>query len=221
MPPKLICCRVMIDEIRPFLPADVATEVLEISLHVHPEQLREHLQRAIDAADGLYDPIYLGYGLCSKAVVGLVAQKSRLVVPKSDDCIEIFLGSRQARLDELAKNPGTLFLTQGYIGDGNSMLLAEYEQALARYGKEKAERILRVMMSHYNRLVYIRTAHESSLESDRQYAQAMAARLQLRYEEMVGTAEWLRCLVAQEWDDRFVVVRPGERIELKHFLSLE
>ena len=218
--PKLICCRVMIDELLPFLPEGTATEVLEISLHVHPDQLREHLQRAIDAADGIYDPIFLGYGLCSKAVVGLVASSSRLVIPKTDDCIELFLGSRKARLDQLASEPGTFFLTQGYIGDGASMVFAEYERAVARYGKERAERLLQSMMSHYKRLVYIRTDHAKSLESDREYAHAMADRFRLRYEELEGTPEWLCGLIATAWDDRFVVVQPGEPLELSHFTNL-
>src|SRR5208283_4642337 len=111
MDPKLISCRLMVEELRPFLPKQIAIEALEISLHVSPVQLQKRLQQAIDASDGLYDPIYLGYGMCSKAVLGLVAKKARLIVPKSDDCIEIFLGSRKARLDEVAKEPGTYFLT--------------------------------------------------------------------------------------------------------------
>ncbi len=219
MKPKLISCRVMVDELRPFLPEQIAIEDLEISLHVSPEKLQQRLQQAIDASDGLYDPIYLGYGMCSKAVLGLVARKSRLIVPRSDDCIEIFLGSRKARLDEVANEPGPYFLTSGYIGDGNSMVNTEYERAVARYGKDRAERLLRTMMSHYKRLVYIRMPNQKSLEPDREYAQAMAARFGLRYEEVDGTPEWLRRMMAQQWAEDFVVVQPGERIELKHFYS--
>ena len=121
--------------------------------------------------------------------------------------------------DEIASEPGTYFLTSGYIGDGNSMVNAEYERALARYGKERAERLLRTMMSHYKRLVYIRMPNTETLEPDRKYAQSMAARFGLRYEEVDGTPEWLRRMMAQQWDGDFVVVQPGERIELKHFYS--
>jgi len=67
----------MIEELRPFLPEGIATEVFDISLHTQPRSLRERLQEAIDASDGLYDPIYLGYGMCAKATVGLVARQSR------------------------------------------------------------------------------------------------------------------------------------------------
>ena len=220
MPPKLIACKVMIEEILSLLPEPMETEALEISLHVHPENLRERLQQAIDAADGRFDPIFLGYGLCSRAVVGLAAQRSRLVIPKTDDCIELFLGSRKARLDLLAEEPGTYFLTRGYIGDGASMLTEEYERAVARYGKERAERLLDAMMKHYTRLVSIRTAHAAQPDSDREYAQAMAARFRLRYEEMDGTTEWLGRMMAGKWSEGFVVTQPGESIELRHFTDL-
>ncbi len=220
LPPKLIACKVMIEELLPLLPEPMETEALDISLHVHPERLRERLQQAIDAADGKFDPIFLGYGLCSKAVVGLVAHKSRLVVPKTDDCIELFLGSRKARLDLLAREPGTYFLTRGYIGDGASMLTEEYERSVARYGKERAEKLLDTMMRHYTRLVYIRTAHAANPDSDREYAQAMATRFRLRYEEITGTTEWLSRMMAGKWDEGFVVTQPGEILELRHFTDL-
>jgi hypothetical protein len=218
--PKLIACRVMIDEIRPFLSANVATEVFEISLHVNPDRLREALQVAINSSDGIFDPIYLGYGLCSKAVIGLTAQDSRLVIPRSNDCIEIFLGSRKARIDQLADHPGTYFLTHGYIGDGASMIFSEYERSLAKYGREKAERLLRAMMKHYDRLVYIRTPHMETPDSDRVYAEELARRLELHYVEIEGTSLWLQRMMNGEWNEDFVVVQPGERIELKDFLDI-
>jgi hypothetical protein len=220
MDPKLISCRVMIEEIRPFLPGGWATEVFEISLHVSPKQLHARLQQAIDESDGVYDPIYLGYGLCSKAVVGLVARQSHLVVPRSDDCIELFLGSRQGRIDELAKEPGTLFLTEGYVGDGNSMFTADFERAAARYGKARAEKLLQLMMAHYTRLAYIRMPRASHLEADREYARQMAARFDMRYEEIEGTPRWLQCFIHGGGDGQVVVARPGQPLELAHFVDI-
>lgn len=219
--PKLICCRVMIDEIRPFLPADMETEVFEISLHVHPQDLQQTLQRAITASDGLYDPIYLGYGLCSKAVVGLKAEKSRLIVPKSDDCMEIFLGSREARQQQLAEEPGTIFLTPGYIGaDGVDLTYGDRERTVARYGEEKAKALMKKMLSHYKRLVYIRMPHATTLEKDRVLAQKQADEIGLRYEEIDGRTDWLKRMMAPELGEDFVVVEPGEAITLDHFMTL-
>ncbi len=219
MPSKLISCRVMIDEIKLFLPEGVATEVFEISLHNRPEVLRTKLQEAIDTSDGIYDPIYLGYGLCGRAVVGLMAKKSRLVMPKNDDCIAIFLGSRQERLNQLASAPGTYFLTQGYIGDKGGSVFSDYDRVVKKYGREKAEKLMAKMLVNYNRLAYIRLPNVSTLEADREYSRAMAARFNMKYEEIAGTTSLLKRMFEGDWGDDFVVVEPGQPIETKHFLN--
>ncbi len=221
MPAKLISCRVMIDEIKPFLPDDVATEVLEISLHNTPEVLRAKLQEAIDASDGVYDPIYLGYGLCGKAVVGLLARKSRLMVPKRDDCISIFLGSQQERLNQLVSAPGTYYLTQGYIGDGAGSFFSDYDRIVQKYGLERAEKIRTKMFSHYHRLTYIRLPNVSTLEADREYSRKMAARFNMEYNEIEGTTSLLRHLFEGDWEHEFIIAEPGHAITMEQFLNFK
>lgn len=216
---KLIACRVMVDEIRRFLPADVEVEVFEISQHVRPKLLKESLQAAIDRADGKYEVIMLGYGLCSQAVVGLVAHKSRLVVPRLHDCIGVFLGSHDAYKKEMSQDHA-YFLTHGYIRGyiaDQSGPLSELERAAKRYGRERAEKLLAEMMRPYQRLVYIRTAAASDLEADRRYSRDMADRFHMRYEEMEGTSALLEKLVKGDWGEDFVVAAPGQQITLEQF----
>lgn len=217
--PKLIACQVVVDEMRPFLPAGMATEVLEMSLHTRPNGLREALQAAVNAADGCHDPILLGYGLCSRAVVGLVAQASRLVVPRGDDCIGLFLGSQRARLEEAQRVPGTYFLTGGWIGDGAGAPFTDYERMVRRYGPEKAEALMGKMLRHYRRLAYIRMPNRAEHESDRAHARDIAARFALEYAELDGTPRWLERLLADDWGEDFIVVAPGEPLRTEHFLE--
>jgi hypothetical protein len=221
MEAKLIACRVMIDEMRPFLPAHLPTEVFEISQHTRPKLLKAALQEAIDRADGKYDPILLGYGLCSTAVVGLIAHKSRIVIPKMHDCIGIFLGSHRAYMEEMAKEPA-FFLTQGYIRgyvNEQSGPLSDFDRVAQKFGPEKAEKIVGDMMRPYKRLVYIRTAEPLGLEADRKYAHQFAARFAMRYEEMKGTSELLLRMVEGNWNDDLVVVAAGQAITLEHFIN--
>jgi len=218
---KVIACRVMIDEMRGFLPAEVETEVFEISRHIRPKRLKEDLQAAVDRMDGTCEFILLGYGLCSNAVVGLRTRKSRLVIPKIHDCIGVFLGSHQAYLDEMKKEPA-FFLTQGYIRgyqSDRSGPLDELEKVTHRYGRERAEKIVGELMHPYKRLVYIKTAKAADVEADREYSVAMAARFNLRYEERPGTFELLRCLASGEWDRGFVVIEPGREATLEQFMD--
>jgi hypothetical protein len=216
---KLIACRVMVDEIRRFLPKEVEVEIFEISQHVRPKQLKVELQGAVDRADGKYEVIMLGYGLCSQSVVGLVAQKSMLVIPKLHDCIGVFLGSHEAYKREMAQEHA-YFLTQGYIRGyiaDQSGPLSELERATKRYGRERAEKLIANMMSPYKRLVYIRTPEALDLEADRMYSRDMAERLNMRYEEMAGTSELLKRMVKGDWEKDFVVAAPGQEITLEQF----
>jgi hypothetical protein len=219
MGPKLISCRAVMEQLRPFLPEGTEAEVLEISLHVRPDALQKRIQHAVGAADGLFDPIYLGYGMCSKALLGVVAHKSRLVVPRTDDCIELFLGSREARMRELRAAPGTYFVTQGTVGLGLSSAFPEYDAAVARYGRVKAERLMRVMLRHYTRLAYIRMPGARDLEQDREVARGIASQFGMQAVEIEGTAAWLSRLIATEWDDQFIVAEPGQALERRHFMS--
>ena len=217
---KLIACRVMIEEMRRFLPAGIEAEVFEISQHVRPKLLKAELQAAVDRADGTCDVILLGYGLCSNAVVGLIAQKSRIVIPRIHDCIGVFLGSHSAYLAEMDREPA-YFLTQGYIRGfqrDHSGPMSEFDTFAKRFGPEKAERLVCEMMRPYKRLVYLRTSEANDLDADREYSQAFAERFHMRYEEKAASSELLRRMAQQEWDRDFVVVEPGQAVALEQFM---
>jgi Protein of unknown function (DUF1638) len=213
---KLISCRVMLEEVKPFLGPNVAVETFDIALHARPDVLRTTLQRAIDASDGAYDPIFLGYGMCSRALVGLVARRSRLVFPKADDCIEIFLGSRLRRVQEVENEPGTYFLTRGYLADG-ATVFAEHDRVVSRYGRDRGERLFARLIAHYKRLVYIRMPRVPTLAADRAHARAMAARHGMAYVELEGTPELMGRMVTGDWRHDIVLVPPGQRVTLESF----
>lgn len=218
MTPMLISCRVMVDELRSYLPESTPVEVLEISLHTRPAKLRQALQGVIDRYDGKHDPIYLGYGMCSRALVGLVARGSHLVLPRTDDCIGIFLGSQAEYRRVHAAEPGTYFLTSGWIGAGSGSVFSDYDRMVDRYGRDKADRLMSQLLGHYQRLVYIRMPSTPDLQGDLAYSRAIAERHDLRLVEVEGTARLLEAMVRRDWDDRFVVAAPGEPIALEHFM---
>jgi hypothetical protein len=214
MTPKVIACQVMLNELRSLMPADWSFDSLEIGLHNRPRRLNAALQAAIDAADGNYDPIYLGYGLCAQATVGLSAKQSRLVLLRTDDCIGVFLGSRQARSDLLESDPGSYFLTRGYIGDGTGSVFDDYPRLEKRFGQERAAAVMRELLGHYRKLVYITMPGVEPMESDRLYARTHAANFGLDYVEMEGSLALLRQMAEGDWSGEVLMVLPGERITL-------
>lgn len=213
---KVIACATVIEEMLPLMPPDLAYEVLDFGLHLVPGSLKTRLQEAIDAAcREEYDTIILGYGLCSMAVVGLETRSCTVVIPRVDDCIACFLGSREAYTAQNKKEPGTYYLTKGWI-EVSDTLLDEYNRSVVKYGEERAERIMRVMLQNYKRLVYIDTGTDNQ-EYYRRYARNVADKFNLRFEEVKGSDELIYRTLYGPWDDEFVVVQPGETIKYTDF----
>jgi hypothetical protein len=208
----VLACATVIEEMLPLLPPGVGHRVLDFGLHVNPAKLKEVLQQEIEKASGEAETVILGYGLCSNAVLGLRATNCTLVVPLVDDCIAIFLGSRARHRRIAREEPGSYYLTKGWIQVGDTPF-SEYERTVAKYGRERADRITRLMLAHYTRLVLIDTG-QYRMEESREYAQRTAERFGLRFEEIAGSDELVRKMIDGPWDtDEFVVVAPGRTIE--------
>lgn len=211
----VIACATVIEEMLPHLPPGASYQVLDFGLHVNPDALRNTLQQAIDAASGTATTIILGYGLCSQAVVGLRANGCTLIVPKVDDCIAIFLGSGEAYKAQARSEPGTYYLTKGWIEAGDSPF-HEYDSLEAQYGTEKARWLMSRVLKNYTRLALINTG-QYELERYRDYSRRTAARFGLRYEEIPGSDALVKKMLHGPWDGDFVIARPGETISYLDF----
>jgi hypothetical protein len=206
----VITCATVAEELKELgVPEDSVT-VLEFGLHVYPERLRERLQEAIDSVPGDCD-ILLGYGLCSNAVVGLRSASHRLVIPRVDDCIALFLGSRAEHLARLAEAPGTYYLTKGWV-EAQRETIAEYARLVEKYGEERARKVAEVMYKNYTRIVLIDTGNYH-MDEYRDFARAMADFLDLDFVEIPGSNRMLEMMLAGEWEPEFLVVGPGTEVE--------
>lgn len=215
----VMACATVIEEMMPILPEGMHHQVLDFGLHVFPEKLRATLQAEIDAVSNDIDTILLGYGLCSQAVIGIIARKATLVVPRVDDCIAIFLGSRDAYSTQNRAEPGTYYLTKGWIEVGDTPF-TEYDQMVMRLGQARADRVQKIMLKNYTRLALINTG-QYEMERYRDYARQTAERFGLRFEEIEGSNALVKKMVDGDWDDEFVVVKPGETIRYNHFFPAD
>ena len=212
---RVIACATVIEEMLPFLPADVPYEVLDFGLHLKPQDLKYTLQGKIDEASSTADILLLGYGLCSMAIVGLRATTATIVTSRSDDCIAIFLGSCDAYRRQVSKEPGTYYLTKGWIEAGDTPF-SEYERLVEKYGEAKADRMIKLTLKNYTRLAFINTG-QYEIERYRDYARQISAKFSLRYEEIEGSPALVKKMIAGPWDDEFVVVEPGQTITYEMF----
>lgn len=212
---KVIACATVVEEMLPLLTPAITYERLDFGLHLRPEGLRTTLQAAIDKASEETDTVILGYGLCSMAIVGLTATDCTLIVPRVDDCIAIFLGSSAAYAEQARQEPGTYYLTKGWI-EVSDTLLDEYSRIIEQYGEEQAQRIMSIMLKNYKRLVYIDTGVKEQ-ERYQEFARRMADQFSLRYEEVTGSNELIKKMLFGPWDRDFVVASPGQTITYADF----
>jgi hypothetical protein len=214
---RVIACRTVVEEMYPLLPDDMPYEVLDFGLHLHPDGLKKALQNKIDEASQLADVLLLGYGLCSMAVVGLQASMATLVIPRTDDCIGIFLGSCNAYKEQANKEPGTYYLTKGWIEAGDTPF-EEHRKLVERYGEEKAKRMTQLLLKNYKRLAFINTG-QYEIDRYREYTCRTAKDFNLYFEEIPGSAALIKKMVFGPWDDEFVVVQPGQTVQYTDFAS--
>lgn len=211
----IIACRTVLEELDSSVTFGMRIEALESGLHLHADRLSEALQERIDKVTSLTETIVMGYGMCSMGVIGLRAEESTLVIPKSDDCIGVLLGTRKAYKSALQKRPGTYFLSKGWIKAGIT-LVHELERMEARYGKHRAHRVMKRMLQHYRHLAFIDMGTPDQ-EFYRCFARKAAEILRLTYGSIQGTRIILEKMNEGPWDGDFVVKAPGEEVTLSDF----
>jgi len=215
----VIACSVMRDELMAVSVPGVRFEFLEIGLHRTPARMPLVIQEKIHHADDKIDYIVLGYGLCGNGIVGVKAERKPLVIPKTHDCISLFLGSSEARQKEQQKAPGTYYLTKGWIEEGKPplALLEEYTQ---HYGQQTAEWVISEEFKNYTRLALVSTG-AYDLVAYRSNARANAVFLGVTYEEIKGSLAYFEKMVKGQWDKgEFIILQPGEEITQGTFMSL-
>ncbi|MBN1374995.1 MAG: DUF1638 domain-containing protein [Dehalococcoidia bacterium] len=219
----VIACSTVIEEMLPLMPENIEYRIIEFSLHSYPEKLRKEIQASINEVVSRNDKkrgkltILLGYGLCSQALVGIEARRCTLVLPRVDDCIAIFLGSHKLYKQQVSIEPGSFYLTKGWI-EADGTILSEFWHIANRFGRDRAERLFQKILANYRRVVLINTG-QYEIKPYRDYARNMAQHFQLHYEEIKGSTVLLQKMLNQSWDDEFIVVKPGEMITLGHFLQ--
>jgi hypothetical protein len=214
----VIACSIMKQELLKFGSDEVSFIFLEQGLHNTPEKMKEMIQQEICKVDQRGNTIILGYGLCGNGVVGIRSEHQTLVIPRVHDCISLFLGSRGKYAEEHKKEPGTYYLTRGWIEEKDSPLGA-FEKYCQRLGKEKAEWGVREQFKSYTRIAFVHTGIQIS-EAHREHAIQNAQFLGLKYEEIEGSLAFFEKMFQGSWDGDFVILTPGEEVTQELFLDL-
>jgi hypothetical protein len=192
--------------------------------------MRGRMQAALDAivAEQKYEAILLGYGLCNNGLTELEAHAIPLILPRSHDCIGIFMGSRERYLKYFKDHPGVYFTTSGWLERGKaegelnqlsvqhqSGMDSSYEELVRKYGEDNAKFLFEELCQHarnYGQYTFI----EMGIEPDERFAQETQEKARQRgweYRKLPGDMSLLARLINGDWNDtEFLVVPPGHRI---------
>jgi hypothetical protein len=220
LPIVFIACRVFEQLLARHIPADLKDRVtfLDYGLHANPKNLRKTLQAEIDSITSA-SLIVLGYGLCGNGLKDIQSEIHTLLLPRTEDCIAIFLGSDEAYRKEFNAHPGTYYLTGGWLEAGSDPL-KEYKKYVEKYGQKTADFVMDQQYKNYKRIALVGHS-EDDLAAYRERAMQVAEyakRWGMNYHEISGSDAYVRKLVEvatdlSKADDSFWIVPPGKKIE--------
>ncbi|MFW2367949.1 MAG: DUF1638 domain-containing protein [Desulforhopalus sp.] len=224
----VIACGVLGPEIKHLvreMDLELKLNFLPGKLHNKPDLLRTTLQDAIDKAaeDPLCSRIVVGYGLCGRGTVKIIAPRVPLVFPMIHDCISLFLGSDQAYNEQFFKYPGTYYFTEGWHDekgqtiqeDGKTVWVGDRAMGCTdlekKYGKKNGTRLVDFFSSwksNYQRVAYIDTGVPRR-ERAIQAAEDMADENKWEFHRLSGNLSLLRKLLTSDCSDDDIVFVPA------------
>lgn len=214
-PVVVISCLALEDMLRRTLPPDIPMTFLGYELHTRPKDMCPAIQARLDSLPAP-SVVLLGYGLCGNGVVGVRAGEHILVIPRTHDCIAIFLGSFRAYEERFRKDPGTFYLNKGWLESGDGPLF-DYQQYVRDYGEETANDLIDMLYRHYRRLCYVAFDDEELTRYKAQIDEVAVfseRRLNMRFEVVRGNDALVSELARMParldaGTEEFVVIPPG------------
>jgi hypothetical protein len=207
---KYIGCQALNHILDAFLDQHIQRVVLDVGLHLNPEQLRARLLEEIKRIEEDGVDIILGYGLCGRALEGVSSEKSRLILPRVDDCVGAVLGSRERHKSILANTPGCFFLESSWVGTELDVFV-QCQKGLERIPENRRAQIIQMALNHYKRIAFLDHGNENphAISSCR----ALAQEHNLEFIKILSDLKLLEQLAKGNWtEDKFVIVNPSEKI---------
>ena len=199
----------------------------EKSAHNDSGKMAERIQGLIDEAeeDGRYDGILLGYGLCGNGVLGLRSKTLPLIIPRCHDCCTLFLGSRERFLEHFGERLSAEWSSPGYIErgsdgfhDAHSMGVLggnqEYQDLVDQYGEENAAYVWETLHPPKKQdAAFFISDPDMDSSPYLEQARAEAEEDGLSLVVIEGDNRLIHHLISGGWNDEYLILRPGERIQ--------
>jgi hypothetical protein len=217
----LLACQIMEPEIEMLRCGSDELEVhyIDQGLHRTPQRMLGIVQEKIDTVEAGASEIILGYGLCSKGIAGLKCQSVQLVIPRCHDCIALFLGSLETYRRRMETQPGTYYLTPGWIREKKDPLGIVEEEYTPKLGRELAVWGMREELKNYSHITYVETG-AGETEALRRRARENAIFFGKNFEDIRGGLGFFERLVKGPYlEPDFIVLAPGESVRMDMFFN--
>lgn len=183
---------------------DWPVHFLDQELHSDPKEMNAYLQKWIDQLEDV-DQVLLCVSGCGGSTMGLKATTAELVIPLTQDCIDILLS--EGKIEEIKRDNGGIFLTESWMEFMKNSPM-DMQLLTEQMGKEDAEKRLKWIYENYKHFYIIDTGtYDVSMVED--YLAPLVQLVDGIVEIIPGKYEILHKLIRGEHDDDFQIVAKG------------
>ena len=213
----ILSCPTLMGELKAAL-AEASSEAVVYfiprELHSVPKKLHEYLQ---DMIDHFYnaDQIVLCVSGCGGGTAGLRAASSKLIVPRTRDCLDILLSGES--LDALQRDISGVYFTESWMECTKESEI-DLDKLAEKMGREQAENFLRRLYKTCNKFYII----DTGCYNVRAVEEYVAPRVEILSGTMTilhGQCGVLHKIAEGRFDEDFVVVSPGGKVPADAFLK--
>jgi len=188
--------------------------LLDRKYHADPKLMRQEIEKQLQQLPDEADTILVAMGFCGGSWQD-VRPGRRLVMPRVDDCVTLLLHTDEQPHFNL-KQGRHFYLRDTDTGDYS---LAAMQRSLCeQHGEDQGQAIFRSWFAIYRDADIIDTGVYDSQAADfLAEAQHSAELAGCRLNHVPGSNLLLEKLVSGRWDEQFVVVEPGQKINMDLF----
>lgn len=198
-----------------------AIRYVESGLHNHRKTLRAAIEKELSDLDiQTEDRLLLCFGLCGNVFDGMLTGNYQTVMPRSQDCITLLLGSRERRTN-LESEQISYYLTRGWLY-GKANMHREYIESCEKFGKSMADDIYRQIFDGYQSVTLIDT-HRGDFEQFCKEGEMIAKDFKLQVRKCSADLSWLESYLLQDFDTllaehKLVIYPPESTMSFKDFI---
>ncbi|MDR1082208.1 MAG: DUF1638 domain-containing protein [Deltaproteobacteria bacterium] len=215
----IVACDVVRDEMAMAIDGrDIPLKILEYALHEKPKEMPGAINRAVEemTSSGGCQKVALGYGLCSNGTVG-VSCSGGLVMPRCHDCISMLLGSPARYMKLFSENPGTMWITDGWIRNGGDPMSTYELRYKPRMGERKAFKGMSMEIANYTNFCLINNGIGDQDEL-RRMTRESAKFFGKEFREVEADLSYFKAFVEGPWgEDDFLLLGPGDKVDESFF----